>query len=211
MPKGLAAAALGALKSLAPSADVAAAEEAAKVPCQRWVVTEGLHDAFHGIGSMQQTSTPWLGGRSEPPLGRVSAKVAEHLAAARAQLRDVHLQLLRRHVDPMHMALKPEEWRMLRKDPKSFFSYVNDDAVREMRSGVHRLQDALIQNETDQHNFMEATLTQDRSRWEKAAGVKFVDAAEATRQHLALQELVLTSKRALKAAQRCNQVRAAAI
>jgi len=48
-------------------------------PCQRWLVSSGLHDLVTSIKKMRTEKTPWLGGLADPPLAKMPRQSWEQL------------------------------------------------------------------------------------------------------------------------------------
>eukprot|EP00929_Paragymnodinium_shiwhaense_P119222 TRINITY_DN91101_c0_g1_i1.p1 TRINITY_DN91101_c0_g1~~TRINITY_DN91101_c0_g1_i1.p1 ORF type:complete len:266 (+),score=71.86 TRINITY_DN91101_c0_g1_i1:42-839(+) len=159
-------------------------------PCQRWKVNDNLHDIVQGITNMRTEDIPWAGYKPSPPLRDVSPVVWKHLKSARRQLREVHVQLLERMVQPSKQELSPDQMKMWRKDRPRFYSYVPQAVLERMQGGLHELEAAVVQQKQEQFQIL---------------GIN-VDAAEKERQTIALRELLRLGVEAVRAAERCSAV-----
>eukprot|EP00434_Breviolum_minutum_P016976 symbB.v1.2.014976.t2/scaffold1107.1/size155946/10 len=99
--------------------------------CQKFVLTDGLHDLVFGIPEWRHYKSEWMAGRKSAPLGAMShadygllLQARKHFIKAREQLlfRDYHPNLADR--------------KKLAKDPADFFKTTTSPVVKEIGAGL---------------------------------------------------------------------------
>eukprot|EP00435_Cladocopium_sp_Y103_P067507 s75_g30.t1 len=100
--------------------------------CQRFFITDGLHDLVFGIPEWRHYKSEWMAGRKSAPLGIMSHGDYGVLLQARRHFMKAREQMLLRDYHP-NLAVDRTK---LAKDPAEFFKTATPPVVKEIESGL---------------------------------------------------------------------------
>ncbi|CAK9050452.1 Poly(A)-specific ribonuclease PARN [Durusdinium trenchii] len=100
--------------------------------CQRYVITDGLHDLVYGIPEWRHYKSEWMGGRKSAPLAAMSQADYGLLLQARKHFIKAREQMLLRDYHPQSAS----DSLKLAKDPATFFKTTTPSAASEIQAGL---------------------------------------------------------------------------
>ncbi|CAJ1337626.1 unnamed protein product [Effrenium voratum] len=99
--------------------------------CQRYVITDGLHDLVFGIPEWRHYKSEWMAGRKSAPLHAMKHADYQLLLQARKHFIKAREQMLMRD----YYSPSAFDRLKLRKDPPKFFKTVTTPVGKEIQAG----------------------------------------------------------------------------